>query len=342
MTSRISAIACHLPDRVVSNRDLMAENPAWNMSVIEQRAGVHSRHIARDGETAFDLAKQACDKLFSAQGQNVSSIDAIIFCTQTPDYIMPPNAHLLHKHLRMPDAVSAFDINLACSGYIYGLAIAHSFIHAGVARRVLLATADTYSRYIHPGDRSARVLFGDGAAVSVIERGGEDGLSVFDLASNGEGYDKFFIPAGGQRLPLSPDTKKESIERSGNVRTPEHIHMDGFAVWSFINSAVPKQILAHLQKRGTTLQDMDQFIFHQASRMTLESLIKILKIPEAKVPMNLGTVGNTVSASIPMCLAQAIRDDRIRRGDRVLLSGFGVGLSYGTTSFRYESDIDVY
>src|SRR5258708_26317711 len=133
MSSRIAAIATHVPEGVVTNSDLEAENPKWDMAVIAERAGVHSRHIAREGETAFDLARHACDKLFAGNVQAIDSVDAIIFCTQSPDYIMPPNAHLLHDHLRLPDAVAAFDINLACSGYPYGLALAHSLIVAGMA-----------------------------------------------------------------------------------------------------------------------------------------------------------------------------------------------------------------
>jgi 3-oxoacyl-[acyl-carrier-protein] synthase-3 len=343
MSSRIAAISTHLPELVVTNADLKVENPTWDMATIAARAGVHSRHIARADETALDLAKIACDKLFSGGDHSRESVDAIIFCTQSPDFIMPPNAHLLHAYLQLGDAVAAFDINLACSGYVYGLALAHSLIVAGIGKKVLLATADTYSKYIHPNDRSARVLFGDGAAVTLVERSDTaGGFSSFELASHGKGHDKFIIPAGGHRLPRSSETAREFADRAGNIRTKEHIQMDGLSVWSFINSAVPPQIRSHLQKCNVTIDDVQHFVFHQASRMTLDSLVKILDIPHAKVPMNLETIGNTVSASIPICLADALQRNRIGRGDRVLLSGFGVGLSYGTVSFSYENAIHVY
>lgn len=339
MRSRIAAIATHLPAAIVTNADLEAEFPQWDLAAVSARAGVLSRHIAGREETALDLAKAACDKL---PRQKLAALNAIIFCTQSPDYIIPPNAHLLQAHLGLGDKIIAFDINLACSGYVYGLAIAHSLIAAGLANAVLLATADTYSKYIHPKDRSTRVLFGDGAAVSLIEASHESGFSSFELASQGKEAMQFCIPAGGQRLPKSSETAREIADRGGNVCTLETIRMDGMAVWSFINSAVPRQITSYLDKNCLAIDDVDLFIFHQASRLTLDSLVKVLRIDDRKVHRILGAVGNTVSASIPMCLADALRHERLRPGDRVLLSGFGVGLSYGVTSFVYDGAIDVY
>jgi len=343
VTTRIRAIAGHLPERVVSNAELEAENPTWKMEAVAGRAGVVSRRIAAAGETALDLALVAAEKLLAALPTRDSVIDAVIFCTQTPDFVMPGNAHLLHDRLLLRDEVLAFDINLACSGYVYGLAIADGLIAAGTANRVLLATADTYSRLIHPKDRSARVLFGDGAAVTLVERcGNAEGFTSFELGSHGRKHTAFYVPAGGMRLPRSAATAQEASDASGNVRTQEQIHMDGMGVWSFINSAVPKQIRTHLEKNAFALSDIDHFVFHQASAMTLDSLVKILGIDGEKVPRNLNVVGNTVSASIALCLADALRAGRVKSGDRVLLSGFGVGLSYGTTSFVHRQGIDVY
>jgi 3-oxoacyl-[acyl-carrier-protein] synthase-3 len=343
VSARIRAIATHLPERVVSNRELEAENPSWNMAAVSDRAGVVARHIAARGETAFDLAAIASEKLLDGLPAKDAAIDAIIFCTQTPDFIMPGNAHLLHDRLRLPDEVLAFDINLACSGFVYGLAIADGLIAAGTASRVLLATADTYSRLIHPKDRSARVLFGDGAGVTLIERcGSAEGFASFMLASHGKQFGKFYVPAGGMRLPHSAATAEAATDRSGSVRTQEHIQMDGMGVWSFINSAAPRQIRAHIEKHGLELADIDHLILHQASGMTLDSLVKILGVDPGKVHRNLAQVGNTVSASIALCLADVLRAGRVKTGERVLLSGFGVGLSYGTTSFVYRQGIDVY
>ncbi|MGZ3745069.1 MAG: ketoacyl-ACP synthase III [Pseudobdellovibrionaceae bacterium] len=343
MKASIHSISYYLPEKIVTNEDMELENPHWDMKNVAARAGVKSRHIANNNETALDLAKKACDKLLRNIDQTQLPIDGIIFCTQSPDYIMPSNSHLLHQYLKLPDTVMAFDFNLACSGFVYGLAIANSLISAGTAKNILLVTADTYSKYINKKDRSARVLFGDGAAVTFLTKSeGPGGFLAFDLASHGKEYAKFYIPAGGLRTPKTPETSLEKVDRSGNVRSPENIHMDGLGVWTFINSVVPKQIEQNLFKNNLSLDKIDEFIFHQASLMTLESLIKIGGINPQKVFINLEHVGNTVSASIPIALADAITTGRLKRGQKILISGFGVGLSYGTTILEYGREIYVY
>jgi 3-oxoacyl-[acyl-carrier-protein] synthase-3 len=343
MKSFIHSIATALPANIETNEDLQRENPDWKMEIVAQRGGVLKRHIARNDETAFDLSLEACKKLFADGRINVNEIDAIIYCTQSPDFIMPSNSHLLHGALKMRDEVMAFDINLACSGYVYALAMANSFIISGQAKKVLVVTADTYSKYIHKKDRSARSLFGDGAAATIVAgTAGGSGFASFELASHGKEYAKFYVPAGGLRNPRSAKTCLETTDRNGNVHSDETIQMDGLGVWSFINSVVPKQVRAHLEKHALKTNDVDQFIFHQASKMTLDSLLKVLEIPTIKTFSNLENVGNTVSASIPICLADAVRGGKFKLGQRILLSAFGVGLSYGTTSFKYEKEIHVY
>jgi len=343
MKAVIEAIACAVPKQIVTNEDLERQNPDWDMEQVTLRSGVTCRHIAAANETAFDLTKNACEKLFSGGRFRPDEFDALLYCTQSPDYIMPPNAHLLHKHLKMPDRVMAFDFNLACSGFIYGLAMANAFILSGQATKVMLVTADTYSKYIHPKDRAARALFGDAAAITVIAADpSASGFSPFTLASHGQAYDTFYIPSGGLRQPKTRETSVERTDANGNVRTAEHIQMDGMAVWAFINSVMPGHIQEHLAKIGWTLNAIDHFIFHQASQMTLDSLLRKLEIAPQKAPTNLAQLGNTISASIPLCLRDSVRDKKIRIGDKILLSGFGVGLSYGTTTFTYEREIDVY
>ena len=184
MKAYIEAIASALPDLIQTNEDIQKENPSWNMGKVMERSGVSSRAIAAPDETAFDLSTKACDKLFADKRYKPSDFDGIIYCTQTPDYIMPPNAHLLHEYLGVADNVLAFDYNLACSGFVYGLAMANAFIVSGQAKKILLVTADTYSKYIHQKDRSLRALFGDAAAVTVIS--GDDNVSGFtEFASSG-------------------------------------------------------------------------------------------------------------------------------------------------------------
>ena len=335
MDIEIAQIEYYLPGDRVSNDDLQKENPDWDMGRLSEKSGVYNRHIVKADETAFDLACKACEKLFSNREISKDSIDGIIFCTQSPDYIMPSNAFLLHKHLKLGQSVFAFDINLACSGFIYGLSIARGFIATALGKNILLVNADTYSKYINPRDRSAKILFGDGAAASIISGKESQGVIDIMLASSGNDFDSFYIPSGGCRMPKSESTSVEAMDAAGNTHSAENIHMNGFGVWKFIASTVPKQINEILSRNGYSVNDIDLYVFHQASKMTLDSLIKGSKIDPEKVFSNIQHVGNLVSASIPVALKDALIAGRLKKGDLVLLSGFGVGLSWGTIILRY-------
>lgn len=331
MRVKIKDIAYYLPERIVTNEELQKENPNWDMSLLIERVGVLKRHIVRDNETALDLSFQACKRLFFKNKDAKQQIDGIIFCTQSEDYIMPPNACILHKMLDLPENVFSFDFNLACSGYIYGLALAQGLICSGTAKNILLVNADTYSKYINKQDRSVRMLFGDGAAVSWITASESmQGIIDIQCSTSGKDYDKFIIPAGGCRIPKSTETAIPKTNDSGNVRTLENIHMDGMGILVFVNSKVPKQIQQILTKNKFTIDDVDLFIFHQASGVALDSLIRLLRIKPEKTYQNLHEIGNTVSASIPIALKEVLENGKVSRGDKVLLSGFGVGLSWGT------------
>jgi 3-oxoacyl-[acyl-carrier-protein] synthase III len=333
----IGHISYVLPQRALTNDELARQNPTWDMSSVASRAGVTSRRISAPDETAFDLAALACDALIGEADLELGDVDAIISCTQSPDYVMPGNAHLLHRHLGLGDAVIAFDYNLACSGYVYGLAFADSFVARGLASNVLLVTADTYSKHINPKDRSARVLFGDGAAATHVS-GSHDGRGTIvaaELCSHGSDFEKFYVPAGGMRTPRGERTREETADRNGNVRSAENIHMDGMGVWAFVNSVVPGHVQSFLEKQSLTPKDIDVYVFHQASKMTLDSIAKALDLQPDRVYFNMNEVGNLVSASIPVALRMAIDDETIRPGDRVLLCGFGVGFSYGSILVQF-------
>ncbi len=326
----IEAIEWSLPSRILSNRELQSEYPDWDFARLEQRTGVLNRHVAAEGETALDLALEACRKLDAAGQLRAPEIDAVIFCTQSPDHVMPPNACLLHGALDLKRSAMAFDITLACSGYIYGLQLADSLVRSGSAKRVLLATADTYTRYINPADRATRVLFGDGAAATLISNTAGSGIRSIRCGTSGKHWDKFYIPAGGMRMPRTAETAREQTDRSGNIRSAEDITMDGMGVLSFFNSVVPPAVREMLAAHSLTIGDIDLFVFHQASQLALDSLRTALAIPQEKMLYDLRDTGNLVSASIPVALARALASGRIRRGQTVLLCGFGVGLSWGT------------
>ena len=249
---------------------------------------------------------------------------------------MPPNSSILHGVLDLSEEVFAYDFNLACSGFVYGLSMAHGLIHGGIAKNILLINADTYSKYINKKDRSTRVLFGDAASVSYIkESKNKKGVIGFRSSTSGINYKKFIIPAGGSRMPKSKETNLVKTDKSGNERSSENIHMDGMGIFAFVNSKVPKQINLLLKEYDFRTDDIDLFIFHQASKLAIDSLTRILKIDKNKVFTNIETVGNTVSASIPIALKDAISTGKIKDGDRVLCSGFGVGLSWSTCIIQY-------
>jgi 3-oxoacyl-[acyl-carrier-protein] synthase-3 len=300
-----------------------------------QRTGVEERRIAGTDETSLDLAIRACEALFDVHPALLDRVDGILFCTQSPDYIMPPNACLLHRHFRLRNEVVAMDFNLACSGYVYGLALANGLLRAGTCHDVLLVTAETYSKFISPDDRAVRTLFGDGAAVSWITDQG-DRCELLDVvcATSGEGYEHFMIPAGGCRMPRSEATARPVPDENGNVRNLEQIHMHGLEVMRFVNSKVPPQVESLLARNELSKGDIDLYVFHQASQTALESLTRILELDPEKVFNNLRSIGNTVSASIPIALREALEGSALRPGDRVLLCGFGVGLSWGSALLR--------
>lgn len=326
----IRDIACHLPERVLTNAELGRTFPQWDMKQVEQRAGVVERHVVSENETALDLAIAACETLLARRPGLREKVDGLIFCTQSEDYILPANSALLHRRLELSDKVFAFDFNLACSGYIYGLMIAEGLLSTGTCKNILLVTADTYSKYIHAEDRSARVLFGDGAAVSWLSGEGP-GLRLVGgkCETSGKHYAKFMIPAGGCRLPRTAETATVTADANGNRRSLENIKMDGMGVLTFVNTHVPPQLHGLLDSLNLGWDEIGLTIFHQASKMALDSLGRILKIPAEKTFSNLDRVGNTVSASIPMALRQAFDEGRVPPG-KVLLCGFGVGLSWGS------------
>ena len=197
----VGPIAIHLPEKVESNEYLQAEFPNWNIDLIYAKTGIRARHIAAADETAADLGVAAAEKLFTQYSIDRSSIDYLLFCTQTPDYPLPTTACLVQHRLGLPTTIGALDFNLGCSGFVYGLSLADGLIRAGAARRVLLITAETYSKYIAPSDRSLRTIFGDGAAATLIEASETQSLSAFAFGTDGSAADTLFVPSGGARPP---------------------------------------------------------------------------------------------------------------------------------------------
>ena len=334
MNCKIAHIEYYLPEKIVTNRELLKENPGWDIDGLLPKTGVLKRHVVSSSETALDLAVHACRKLFDKAHISAGSIDAVLFCTQSPDYIMPGNAFVLHNKLDLPERALAFDFNLACSGYVYGLAMAKAFFNTYPIKNLLFVTADTYSKYIHPRDKSVRLLFGDGAAATLMQSS-PTGIIDVQWGTYGKGHEHFMIPAGGCRLPKSESTRALTTDKSGNARTPENIAMEGFALVSLARGKVLGQIKELLNTNGLSTEDIDLFVFHQASQLVLDSLQKGLDLPPKKVFNNLANIGNTVSSSLPIALKDALTEKRIKPGDKIVLSGFGVGFSWASALIEW-------
>lgn len=342
MSVNIQKIEYALPVKVITNKELRDQHKGWDFDHLEDRTGVFQRHIANQDETALDLAEKACLQLTANSEIKLDDVDGLIFCTETPDHLIPSNACLLHGRLDLPQNVLSLDINMGCSGYIYSLEVARSLILSGVARKILLANGDTYSRLISAEDRATKVLFGDGAAISIIGlEEGKSGIMDTSLGSDGKHFKKFMIPAGGARQPKNAETGKQIMDKSGNIRNEENIAMDGFGVLAFFNATIPNTITKLLKRNNLAINDIDLFFFHQASRIALTSLQRLLKISDEQIYLALGSVGNLVSASIPVALKMAANENRLKPGSKIILCGFGVGLSWGSTLIQLPETLDL-
>lgn len=333
MRAGLARIACHLPPKRITNADLVREFGSWTAEKIQAKTGIEARHVAED-EPVSKLACLAAEKLF-AQGVDRSEIDMLLLCTETPDYIMPSTACIIHEKLGLSKGCGAFDYNLGCSGYVYGLHMASAMVRSGLAKKVLLLTGDVMTRYIHRGDKSTRTIFGDGFTASLIDGGGAGRIGQFVLGTDGSGVENLIIPAGGTVLPCSEETRQMRTNRYGNSRTRENLYMNGPEVLKFALREVPQAVGACLEKNGLTLDDVDFFVFHQATTMMLERLREAIGIAEEKFVIDLADKGNTISSTIPFALKALEEDGRLTPGKVVLLCGFGVGYSWGATVLRY-------
>jgi 3-oxoacyl-[acyl-carrier-protein] synthase-3 len=335
INARIAAIATHLPDRVLGNDELAALYPAWPAEKILDKTGIRERRIAAPDETATDLAYAAALKLLERDPSARERIDFVILCTQAPDFVLPTSACLLQDRLGLSRRVGAFDMNLGCSGFVYGLSIAGGLIAAGLAANVLLLTADTYSKYIHERDKSVRTLFGDGAAATLISRDDSAGIGPFVFGTDGSGSGDLIVETGGFRTLRSPDTAAEITDATGNVRSRDHLFMHGGNVLNFTLQEVPGTYRELLDRTGWTSAEVRHVVLHQANKFMLDALQKKLQIAPEKLPRRYELIGNTVSSTIPFVLEELQDRGQLGPGTRLFLIGFGVGLSWAGAAVEY-------
>lgn len=332
MEAYIKAISYYLPEKVVTNEQLVEEFPEWSVDKIAKKVGINERHIAADDETAGDMAYNAAEKLIQENGIKRDSIDFVLLCTQSPDYFLPSTSCIIQSRLGLPTKCGAFDFNLGCSGYEYGLAVAKGLIISGVAKNILLLTAETYNKHIHPRDKGNRTIFGDGASASLISSEGFAKIGEFVLGSDGSGYDRLIHKTGAMRHYQTLNDYHE--DENGTPLSSDHLFMDGKAIFDFTSDIVPPMIEETLAKHQLKMEDVDLFVFHQANRYMINYLRKLMEINKDKFYVFMETVGNTVSSTIPIALCEAKKEGKLH--GNVVLAGFGVGLSYGATVLKCD------
>lgn len=323
----IKAIAYYLPERVVSNEDLVKEFPEWSVEKVSQKVGVETRHLAAEHETAGDMAEKAAIRLFKEYGIKASEIDFLILCTQSPDYFLPSTACILQDRLHIPTTAGAFDFNLGCSGCVYGLAMAKGLIAAGIAKNILLLTAETYNKYLHPSDKSNRSIFGDGAAACLISTEGFAEIGEFSLGTDGSGAENLIVKTGAAKQRQASGKYVEDDE--GHIWYDDYLYMNGGAIFNFTLETVPSMMKEILRKNELEMEQIDYYIFHQANKFMLNTIRKVCALPKDKFYVNLTNTGNTVSSTVLIGLKECIDNQTIKTNDKVMISGFGVGLSWG-------------
>ncbi len=325
---RVAGIAACVPKHSDSNADYDLLTVDERLKVIKT-TGIEHRRVAAAGQTTSDLCYGAAECLLDDLRWNREEVDALVLVTQTPDYTVPATGPLLQDRLRLPKSCLAFDVNLGCSGYTYGLQVVASLLSAGNLRKGLLLVGDTPSKTVSSRDRSAATLFGDAGAATALEFV-QDSVMHFDFGSDGRGYEAIIIPDGGQRNPFTAQSLDVVELEEGIARNRCQLILDGVEIFNFSIREVPKTVRSVMAVAQKDLRDVDAFVFHQANFFMNDLIRKKLKIPEDKVPYTLGEFGNTSSASIPLTIVARLGSRMTAGKMSLVLSGFGVGLSWAS------------
>lgn len=328
--SKILGTGIYLPERVMTNFDLekiVETSDEW----IYERTGIKARRICstEGGEFPTDMAERASWQALEAAGLEPNDIDMIIFASVTPDYKLPNSASVLQQKLGMTNKCTAFDIATACSGFVYGVNMADSFIKTGMAKNVLVVGSEMLSREVNWTDRSICILFGDGCGVAIVgqaEAGEESQILSTHLGADGKGAEFFDQPIGGAVNPIEEHHLKEGTH---------FMRMKGGEMFKVATRTLADNAKVCLEKAGLSLEDIDWVVPHQANIRIIETTAKLLRLPMEKMIVNIENYGNTSAATVPIAFHEAITDGRIKRGDTVLFDAFGAGLTFGATLLKY-------
>ncbi len=333
MKAYIKAISYYLPEKILTNEELLKAFPEWNVEKVTSKVGIKNRHIAAKDETASDMAEKAARSLFEEHKIDTSTIDFIILCTQSSDYILPTTACILQDKLNIPTNCGALDIDLACSGYIYGLSVAKGLIYAGIAKNILFLTAETYTKYIHKNDKGNRSIFGDAASATLISTDGFAEIGNFSLGTDGRGAKNLIVKTGGAKHP--EHANDYNIDEGGYIQASDYLYMNGSEIFNFTLEAVPALLDDVLVKNKTAKENVDLYILHQANKYILTTLRKLCDISKDKYFIDLENTGNTVSNTLPIALKTAMINGQLISGKKAIILGFGAGYSWGGVQLCY-------
>jgi len=331
----ISAIAACVPEKVEYNKDLGYMMNEEEIQKAIQNIGIEERRIVEPDVCASDLCFKAAQQLMNDNAIDPQSIDVLLFVSQTSDYHQPATAAILQHQLGLSKNTLAFDINLACSGYVYGLSAAYAYAQNEGINRVLLLVGETMSKIVSRYDKVNTPLFGDAGTATLIEKGEQFGQSIFSLHTDGKGAEVMMIPDGGFRNPVTEKSFVKEVDANGDKRTRLQFRMDGMAVFNFGMSEEPRDVKNLVETAGIELGQVDLLIYHQANKFMTDFFTKWLKFDKARTPYSIRKYGNTSSASIPLTIVSKLYDAYPERKN-VILSGFGAGLSWGSVLLNLE------
>lgn len=319
----IKDIACCVPNVIVNNLDVPGFDPERKQKISDS-IGVVKRHVSGPGQCTSDFCYESAIDIIKSSEIDTSEIGVLVFATQSQDYILPATSCILQNKLGLSNDTISFDVNLGCSAYIYGLYIVSALLNTTGKKYGLLLTGDTISRFASPLDASTCFLFGDAGSATLLEKREGSESMVFSLGTDGSGWSSLIIPSGASRSTHNETTCIMNTDKEGNTRSEENLFMDGMEIFNFtISTVVP-----HVSEIFNSDPDIDIVVFHQANKYMLEFMRKSLKISKEKVLYSLQNYGNTSSASIPLTICT--NSEQIERGRKSLLSGFGVGYSWGS------------
>lgn len=326
----IMALSGAVPRTVIDNYKYTQYFPEDQVREVVDKVGIYERRFADEKTCSSDLCFAAAEKLIADNGIDRNEIDLLIFISQTPDYRMPATSVLLQERLGLPNSTIAFDINLGCSAFIYGLSVAYSFMQCNNLRKALILDGETRSKVYSPKDRRSAFLFGDGGVAALVERDEKFGESYFSLNSDGSRGDLIKINAGGYRMPSSVETLQEKVvDEYGNIRSEEQGYMNGGDVFNFVIREIPRDIKKIAEWSEVDIQSLDYYVFHQANNFINSYLAKKLKLDTTRIPSTIAKYGNTSSVSVPLTIVDQLKDN-LSGKKRLMLSAFGVGMTWAT------------